>query len=100
MSQLTIVDLNFCESEIPSNREVKGGFGFGINVSNPTGSFATSASSDKSSGSYVSYSFDRNTGAFSYLIGFGYSGAVAGAVAGAASDGYNYSGAYSGTYTY
>ncbi|MBD1907609.1 hypothetical protein NDI37_19700 [Funiculus sociatus GB2-A5] len=96
MIQLKIVDLDFCEFEIPSNEEVIGG----ISISNPTGSFSTSVSSNKSSGYYVSSFFDKSTGAFGYSIGFGYSGAVAGAAAGAASDGYQYTSSYSEAYTY
>jgi len=100
MSQLTIVDLDFCDNEIPSNREVKGGLGFGSTVYSPTGSFSTSASSDQSSGYSVSYFFNPDTGAFGYSVGYGYAGAVAGAAAGAASDGYHYASSYAGTYTY
>ena len=100
MSQLTIVDLSFCDSESPSHREVKGGLSFGVSVSNPTGSFATSASSDSSSGYSVSYSFNPTTGAYGYSIRYGYAGVVAGAASGAASDGYRYTTAYTGAIAY
>jgi hypothetical protein len=101
MSQLTIVDLDFCENQIPSHRTVKGGLGFGITIYGPTGSFSTSASSDKSSGYSVGHFFDPRTGAYGYSVGYGYAGAVAGAAAGAASDGgYRYVSAYSGVFTY
>jgi hypothetical protein len=98
MSQLSIVDLDFCEGESPIKSEIKGGAH--TNYS-PTGASSTSSSSDSNSSHYVSYFFDRRTGAFGYSIGFGYSGAVAGAAAGAASDGgYRYVSSYTGAYAY
>lgn len=97
MKKLTIVDLNFCESAIPSDKEVKGGFD--VSVSNPTGSFSTSANTSHSSGYFTSYNFDKTTGAFSYVVGYGYSDAVSGAAAGATSNGSFYTSTYAAAST-
>ncbi len=96
MSQLTIADLNFCDNEIPNEREVKGG----ITVYSPTGSFSTDTSVSKSSRYSVGYYVNPNTGAYSYSINYSYAGAVAGAAAGSASDGYGRVYSYATAYTY
>ncbi|HBE16238.1 MAG TPA: hypothetical protein DDW51_01140 [Cyanobacteria bacterium UBA11367] len=90
MSELRILDLDFCESR--ENRKVEGGYG--ISVSSPTGSWSAGASSAHQSGYFTGFFFDRSTGDFGYAIGGFVAGSVAGAVAGALSDGSTYSGTF------
>ncbi len=87
MSNLTIVDLDFCESELLGKKEVKGG----ITVYSPSGGAWSSSNSSGYSASYsTGYSVDKNTRSLSYYIAANNGGAVAGAVAGAAADGSTY----------
>lgn len=100
MSQLKIVDLSFCESQLPSNSEVQGGRG--ISVSSPTGRSSWSASADSAhdAGYSTGYFFDRSSGAFGYYVGAFVAGAVAGAAAGALADGGTFASSYSGAGTF
>jgi hypothetical protein len=95
MSRFKVVDLSFLEIDVPSSSPVFGGIQFGVTVSNSTGSFSTSASSESNSGYSVKSSFDPGSGRFSYQIEFGYQGVAAGAAAGAAADGTKYAVSYS-----
>jgi hypothetical protein len=97
MSQLRIVDLSFCESDISITTEVQGGLG--VTVYSPTGAYSTSANSAHSSGYFTAFYFDRNTGKFGYAVSAGYSASVAGAVAGAIADGSTYVGTFTSTNT-
>jgi len=85
MCQLTIVDLNFCESELSSNSEVQGGAS--ISVTSPTGSWSASANDAHSSGYYTAYFFDKSTGDYGYVVAATDNSSVAGALAGAVSYG-------------
>jgi len=83
VSQLTILDLDFCQGELPKNREIQGGVSFG-------GSFGRAAygvSSDTagSSGYFVSYNFDKN--GYGVVAGADFGAAYAAAASGAGSDG-------------
>ncbi|WP_017721442.1 hypothetical protein [Kamptonema formosum] len=98
MSHLTIVDLSFCESAIPTNREVRGGLG--VTVYSPRGAYSTSANSAHSSGYFTGYYFDRSTGSVGYVVSAGHSAGVAAAVAGAIADGSTYAGTYTGAGTF
>jgi hypothetical protein len=99
MSYLSINDLSYLHTEILQDAKVKGGSTIGTNVSNSTGSFATSASSDSNSSYYQNYFYDINTGAYGYSVGYRYNAAVAGAASGATGDGYKFTTAYTGAYT-
>lgn len=98
MTQLKILDLNFIEIEVSSDKEVEGGGS--ISISSPTGSWAASSDSSHWSGYFADYYIDRSTGSVSYYVGTGYSAAVAGAVAGAVSDGSHYAFTYTSTGAY
>jgi len=95
MSLLKIVDLSFCESQLPSHSKVQGGWS--ISVSSPGGRSSWSASADSahSSGYFTDFYFDRSTGAYGYVVGAFVAGSVAGAVAGALSDGSTFASSFS-----
>ena len=94
MSQLKIVDLNFCEAALDDS-EVQGGLG--ISVSSPTGksSWSVSADSAHSAGYFTTFFFDKSSGDFGFIVAGGVAGAVAGAAAGALADGSTYANAFS-----
>lgn len=98
MSQLRIADLNFCESALPTNSEVRGGLG--VTVYSPTGAYSTSADSAHSSGYFTGFYFDRSTGSAGYVVSAGYSAGVAAALAGAIADGPTYASTYTGAGTF
>lgn len=92
MRTLTINNLNFCENELPSESQVKGGLKY-------SATYSTSKDSAKSSG-YVAAYYIGSTGP-QYVVGAYVSGAVAGGVAGAIAVGgttYTSSGAVAGTF--
>jgi len=94
VSQFKIDDLNFCESELKSESQVKGGFGYST-------SYDTSKDSAKASGYIASYYVDRSNLSYGYVLAGGVSGAVAGGVAGAITVGgvtYSYTGAVASAY--
>lgn len=70
MSQLSIVDLSFCESQSSGNSQVLGGVGVGVTIFSPSPTFPTfagSSSSTVSSTDYFleeSYFFNDSTGTF------------------------------------
>lgn len=89
MSNLTIVDLDFCESELLGKEEIKGG----ITVYSPSGNAWSSSNSSGYVANYsTGYSVDKNTNSVSYYVAAQTGGAVAGAVAGAAANGSTYVG--------
>ncbi len=92
MSELSILDLDFCESQDNRNSEVEGGNG--ITISSPTGSWSAGASSAHQASYFTGFFFDRSTGNFGYAIGGFVAGSVAGAAAGALSDGSTYAGTF------
>jgi hypothetical protein len=97
LSNLTIVDLDFCESELLGKTEktVKGG----ITVYSPTGSAWSSSNASGYADNYSKgYSVDKNTGSISYYVAAQTGGAVAGAVAGATADGSTYVGTSSSAF--
>ena len=97
MSKLRIVDLSFCESDIPINTEVRGGLG--ATIYSPAGVYSTSAESERISSYFTAFYFDRNTGYFGYGVSAEYSASVAGAVAGAIADGSTYVGTFTSANT-
>lgn len=99
MSRLKVVDLSFCETELPSDTQVHGGLQVGLSITSPTGSASSYAASNSDSGYNVSYFFDPATGKYSYSVGYGYKYAVAGAVAGAAGNGSTYATSYASART-
>ncbi|MEQ8466564.1 hypothetical protein [Coleofasciculus sp. B1-GNL1-01] len=88
MSQLRIVDLNFCESQCSDHRQeqVQGGLSTFLRGSSSYSSYAASAATDYNADYFVNYSFDRS--GYSVAIGTEYSTAAAGGGAGAISDGF------------
>lgn len=94
MSQLTIVDLDFCHVEFSGNMNVQGGDGFGISFGgiSPVSSFVASANASNTSGYLATYSVNRN--GFTATLNAGVSGAVAGALAGATFDGTGFTTAF------
>lgn len=95
MSQLTIDDLNFCESQLPSNSEVQGGWG--ISVFYPTGrsSGSVSASSAHNASYFTGFFFDERSGSIGHVMVTGVPGTVAGATAGTLADGRIYASSFS-----
>jgi hypothetical protein len=95
MSRLKVVDLSFCETELPSDTQVHGGLQVvQQSFSTPTGSVSTYAASDFGSGQNVSYFFNPATGKYGYTIDYGYKYAVAAAAAGSAANGSTYTTSY------
>ncbi|HBL13604.1 MAG TPA: hypothetical protein DD379_19845 [Cyanobacteria bacterium UBA11162] len=100
MSQLTIVDLNFCDSELLSNTEIEvtGGTTIFSGATLFKGSYAAAADTQYSRGYFVSYSATPD--GYSFAIGGGISSAIAGAIAGAVSDGVTFTSAFVSTTTF
>jgi hypothetical protein len=83
VNQLTIFDLDFCESELPKNREIQGGISFGGSFGRAA--YAVSSDTAGSAGYFVSYNFDKN--GYSVVAGADFGAAYAAAASGAGSDG-------------
>jgi hypothetical protein len=77
MNRLKVVDLSFCETQLPDISRVQGG---------DFGSRSTSYSSDRSSGYFADYSVNKDNRTISYVVSGYAGGAVAGAIAAAVSD--------------
>lgn len=93
MSRLQILDLSFCDSELPNNIQVQGGVN--ITISSSTGTWSASSGSGVSRSYYTGYFFDKTTGNYGYVMSAKVDGAVAGAVSGALGDGTKYASSYS-----
>ncbi len=93
MSRLQILDLSFCDSELPNNIQVQGGVN--ITISSSTGAWSASSGSDVSRSYYTGYVIDKKTGNYGYVVSAKVDGALAGAVSGALGDGTKYASSYS-----
>ena len=79
MSQLKIVDISFCETELPNLAQVQGGISYGQ---------ASASSSAAASSGFNLYYLDPYN--HSAAMGAYTNGAMAGAIAGPVSDGYQF----------